>query len=473
VQWSTTTEILLDDLESLDRDRWCVASHERLLADPDGECRRLSERLGLTWDRPVVVPLPLSSTTLDAPEPDKWRRDKQLIDAVRSRFERVAARAAGFVTDLDRDTAPPPSPVGGTPGVAFDAAARSYSSVHSASFGALIQHARASLIVTTYQPGRVILVRTGEDGRLNTHLRAFRRPMGVATRPGVVALGTDQAVIEFRDQPALAARLPDGPHDACYVARHTHVTGDISGHEMAWTGDGELWIVNTRFSCLVTLDGDHSFVPRWRPAFVTAYAADDRCHLSGLANVDGRPRYVTALGITDELQGWRRDKVGGGVVIDITDDAVIATGLAMPHSPRWHRDQLWVLDSGHGHLSRVDLAAGVAEPVVRLPGFTRGLAFIGGYALVGLPKVREHVFAGLPLAEHLAERQCGVWVVDLERGESVGMLRFDGDVDEVFDVQVLPGQLRPGLLEPNDPLAASSFVVPDAALATSSRGAIR
>ncbi len=341
----------------------------------------------------------------------------------------------------------------------------SYSSVHTASFGALIEHTRSSLIVTTYQSGRVIIVRTGEDGRLNTHLRAFRRPMGVAIRPGAVALGTDQAVIEFRDQPALAARLPGGRHDACYVPRHTHVTGDISGHEMAWAGDGELWIVNTRFSCLATLDADHSFVPRWRPAFVTAYAADDRCHLNGLAMVDGRPRYVTALAITDEPQGWRRDKIGGGVVIDITDDAIVATGLAMPHSPRWHRGQLWVLDSGHGSLSRVDLAAGVAEPVVRLPGFTRGLAFIDGYALVGLSKVREHVFAGLPLAEHIAERQCGVWIIDLERGESVGMLRFDGDVDEVFDVQVLPGQPHPELLEPNDPLAARSFVVPDSALA--------
>jgi uncharacterized protein (TIGR03032 family) len=459
-QWSTTTEIALDDLESIERDRWCIASYERLISDPDAECRRLATRLGLTWDRPVVAPLPLSRTTLDAPDADKWRRHTPLIDAVRPQFEGVAARAAD-VTNIDGPTTPPQSPIDPTSGVT---ATRSYSSVHTASFDALIQHTRTSLIVTTYQAGRVIIVRRGEDGRLNTHLRAFRRPMGVTTRPGAIALGTDQSVIEFRDQPALAARLPGGRHDACYVPRHTHVTGDISGHEMAWDGDGELWIVNTRFSCLVTLDGDHSFVPRWRPAFVTAYAPDDRCHLSGLAMVDGRPRYVTALGITDEPQGWRRDKIGGGVVIDITDDVIVATGLAMPHSPRWHRGQLWVLDSGHGYLSRVDLATGVAEPVVRLPGFTRGLAFIGGYALVGLSKVREHVFAGLPLAEHIAERQCGVWIVDIERGEPVGMLRFDGDVDEVFDLQVLPGQPYPELLEQNDPLAATSFVVPEATL---------
>ena len=31
-------------------------------------------------------------------------------------------------------------------------------------------------------------------------------------------------------------------------------------------GADELWLVNTRFSCLATLDHEHSFVPRWRPA---------------------------------------------------------------------------------------------------------------------------------------------------------------------------------------------------------------
>jgi uncharacterized protein (TIGR03032 family) len=478
-QWATTTEILLDDLAALDRDRWCIASYERLVADPDRECRRLAERLDLTWDRPLIAPLPPSRTTLDPPDPDKWRRDEDVIDAVRPTFGPVADRASALLNRTDEESATaatlspartvvqPPTvedPQAVVPGASAPAL---YSSVFSASFGALISHTRASLIVTTYQAGRVVIVRTGEDGGLNTHLRAFRRPMGVAARRGAIALGTDQSVIEFRDQPALAARLPGGAHDACYVPRRTHVTGDISVHEMAWSVDGQLWIVNTRFSCLATLDSEHSFVPRWRPAFITDYGADDRCHLNGLAMVEGRPRYVTAMAMSDEPQGWRRDKVGGGIVIDITDDAIVATGLTMPHSPRWHRDQLWVLDSGHGYLSRVDFASGRAEPVVRLPGFTRGLVFVGGYALVGLSKVREHVFAGLPLAEHVAERQCGVWIVDVERGETVGMLRFDGEVDEVFDVQVLRDQPYPELLELNDPLAATSFVVPNSVLGPS------
>jgi uncharacterized protein (TIGR03032 family) len=248
------------------------------------------------------------------------------------------------------------------------------------------------------------------------------------------------------------------------VPRRAHVTGDISVHDLAFAGD-ELWVVATRFSCLATLDAEHSFVPRWRPAFVTALAPEDRCHLNGVAVVDGRPRYVTALAMTDEPQGWRREKVGGGVVLDVDSGAVVAHGLSMPHSPRWHDGRLWVLDSGHGHLATVDLATGAAEPVVRLPGFPRGLAFVGPYALVGLSEVREHVFAGLPLATHVRERRCGVWAVDTRSGEVAGFLRFEGDVTEVFDVQVIPGRRWPEVLEPGDAQAAGAFVLPDAALA--------
>ena len=89
--------------------------------------------------------------------------------------------------------------------------------------------------------------------------------------------------------PDIAPRVePAGQHDACYLPRSCHVTGNIGVHELAWAGD-ELWVVNTRFSCLCTLDPDYSFVPRWRPPFVSALAAEDRCHLNGLAVADGGP----------------------------------------------------------------------------------------------------------------------------------------------------------------------------------------
>src|SRR5205823_7093080 len=141
----------------------------------------------------------------------------------------------------------------------------------------------------------------------------------------------------------------------CFLPRFCYVTGDIRGHEMAWVGD-ELWVVNTHFSCLSSLHPEYSFVPRWRPPFVTALTPDDRCHLNGLVAVDGRPKYVTALGETNVSNGWRPEKARGGILIDVPSGEVVARGLSMPHSPRVYAGQVWVLDSGTGQLQVVDPA---------------------------------------------------------------------------------------------------------------------
>ena len=237
---------------------------------------------------------------------------------------------------------------------------------------------------------------------------------------------------------------------------------------MAYGVGGELWIVNTRFSCLCTLDRSASFAPRWRPPFVTALEPSDRCHLNGLAMVDGRPRYVTALGETDEPTGWRADKAKGGILMDVASGEILTRGLSMPHSPRWHAGRLWVCESGAGTLGYVDPATGRYEPVAEVPGFTRGLDFAGNFAFVGLSQVRESaVFSGIPITERLAadERTCGVYVVDLTSGRVVAFQRFDTAVQEIFAVTVLPGRCWPELINDDDVLLENSFVVPDAALA--------
>jgi uncharacterized protein (TIGR03032 family) len=133
----------------------------------------------------------------------------------------------------------------------------------------------------------------------------------------------------------------------------------------------------------------------------------------------------------------------------------------MPHSPRWHDGRLWVLESGRGELCTVDLETGRSETVVELPGFTRGLAFAGNTAFVGLSQIRESsTFGDLPLVERLEERLCGVWAVDVERGAIEGFLRFDDLVQEVFDVALLPGKRYPEIAEPGSTAVASSFELP-------------
>ena len=338
-----------------------------------------------------------------------------------------------------------------------------FSSQHSSTLVELLHKARASVVISTYKSGHVIFARAGEE-KLDTHVFGFNRPMGMAVDGPRLAIGTGLTIESYWNQANLAARVdPQQRHDGVCVPRSTVHTGDVAIHEMEYDADGALWFVNTRFSCLSTQDLTHSFSAAWVPKWITGLAAEDRCHLNGMALRDGRPAYVTALARTDTPHGWREHKGTSGVIVEVATQRVVTEGLSMPHSPRWHDDRLWVLQSGIGTLSTVDLATGEVTQVAELPGFTRGLAFIGRYALIGLSQVRESVFAGLPITSRAAERNCGVWVVDITDGSIVGMLRFQGAVQEIFDVKVLTGATWPTII--TDPeVLGSSFILPPATL---------
>lgn len=337
-------------------------------------------------------------------------------------------------------------------------------STHTSTFPEILHSLGISLLVTTYQAGQLIVVRA-DGSSLNTHFRPFPMPMGLAVDGARLALGTRVQVWQFVNQPEVARKLePAGKHDACFVPRGSHVTGDVRIHEIAWA-ERELWFVNTRFSCLCTLNHDCSFVPRWRPPFISSLAQEDRCHLNGMAVIEGQPRYVTVLGQTDTPGGWRPNRAQGGCLLEVPSGRVVLDRLSMPHSPRWSADRLWVLESGVGGLGWLNPDSGRLETVALLPGFTRGLDFAGPYAFVGLSLVREsNVFGGLPLTDRCRERKCGVWVVDVRDGQTVAFLHFEEGVQELFAVQVLPGLRFPDLLLPDDPAVANSFVVPQEAL---------
>lgn len=329
---------------------------------------------------------------------------------------------------------PPDSPAQTDEG---DEPSISFRYVHSTNFPELLESLNASLLVTTYQAGKLVAFRARE-GRLSMLLRTFDRAMGLAVGKDVLALGTRSMVWLLRNSSELAAKSADG-HDACFLPRLAYVTGDLDLHEIAW-GDKDLWAVNTLFSCLCTLHPDYSFVPRWRPPFVSRLARQDRCHLNGLALEGGRPRYVTAFGESDTPEGWRPTKAAGGILLELPGGNVVARGLSMPHSPRLADGQLWVLDSGRGGLNLVDRNRGTVETVAQLPGYTRGLAIQSGYAFVGYSRIRETaVFGGVPIAEEKNTRKCGIGVVDLHKGSLCGFIEFEGIVEEIFDVQLLSG----------------------------------
>ena len=328
------------------------------------------------------------------------------------------------------------------------------------SFAALLQQLGASLLVSTYQANKLIAVRASGSG-LSTLVRTFDRPMGLAVDSGRLAIGTRKEIWFLRNAPDIAPQIePAGTHDACFLPRTSHVTGDIGVHEIAWAGE-ELWLVSTRFSCLCTLDPDYSFVPRWRPPFITDLAAEDRCHLNGLALVDDQPGFVTALGTTDTRDGWRADKPQGGCIMDVASGEFVTRGLSMPHSPRWHDNRLWVLESGTGSVVLVDRATGQRETVAQLPGFARGMAMVGPWAFVGLSKIRPtSAMDGVPLATRRNELKCGIAVIDLRSGQTAAFLEFQTAVEEIFDVQILPGLRFPEVMGFQKDAINHTFVVP-------------
>ncbi|MBM3573271.1 MAG: TIGR03032 family protein, partial [Alphaproteobacteria bacterium] len=211
---------------------------------------------------------------------------------------------------------------------------------------------------------------------------------------------------------------------------------------------GEPVFVNTLFSCLARPSATASFVPQWQPPFISRLAAEDRCHLNGLAMDGGRPRYVSAVSRSDVADGWRDRRDDGGIVIDVASNAIVCEGLSMPHSPRLHDGRLWLLNSGAGEFGYVDLTRGSFEVVAFLPGYLRGLAFCGRFAIVGLSTCRENrTFSGLRLDQELAKRdadpRCALAVVDLTSGDAVHWLRIEGFVRELYDVAVVPSVMRP------------------------------
>ncbi len=317
---------------------------------------------------------------------------------------------------------------------------------HSPSFPDVLTRSGCSLLVSTYQAGQLVAIGVA-DGALNFSFHRFDQAMGVAVGPDRLAVGARGQVWSLREHPEIAPELePEGRYDRCFLPRSSTFTGNIQGHELAWgpaaagqDGAPPLWIVNTLFSCLATVHPDYSFVPQWRPPFITELAAQDRCHLNGMAMRDSVPAFVTVMAQTDEPAGWRKLPKNSGAVLDVASGEPVTTGLSMPHSPRWYDGQLFVLNSGLGRLERIDPSSGARAVVALLPGYARGLALHGDVAFVGLSRIRETaVFGEVPIAEFHDQLKCGLGVIDLATGATVATLEFATGVEEIFDVQIVP-----------------------------------
>jgi len=311
----------------------------------------------------------------------------------------------------------------------------------SRQFVAWLSEQKINLGFTTYQAGKLFFLGVQPNGRLSVYNRTLERCMGLAYADDALYVAGLYQIYKFVDA---ARRQPvEGLYDALFVPQVSYFTGDVDAHDLAVQKDGRLLFVNTLFSCLAEISEDCSFKPIWRPPFIDRLAAEDRCHLNGVALFDGTQRYATAVADTNVADGWRDHRKDGGIVIDTKENEIVVSGLSMPHTPRVRDNTLWLHDSGTGYFGRADLKRETFERVAFCPGYLRGLDFVDKYAVVGLSKPRENkTFSGLSLDHNLSkqkiEARCGLYVIDLETGDVVHWARIEGVVSELYDVVVLP-----------------------------------
>jgi len=256
-----------------------------------------------------------------------------------------------------------------------------FNSTHSDNFPKILKKLNVSLAVTSYQSARLILVRSNGE-TIDNNLTAFPRPMGVYTDKEHLTLGTLTQVLEFKRSKELLQNIKSGAldneakftkkilekdkqeleklrtarkkelqqvknADSLYLHRASLTTGMINIHDIAWGVDG-LWVVNSTFSCLSTLSPNNSFIARWKPPFITKLAAEDRCHLNGMAMVAGKPKYITTFNKENSRDSWRDSKIYDGTLIDVESNEILFDGFIMPHSPTVYKDNLYICESGLG-----------------------------------------------------------------------------------------------------------------------------
>ena len=326
----------------------------------------------------------------------------------------------------------------------------------------LLLNLNCSIAITTYQAGKIVLISPNRDGEgLATLPRTFAKPMGIDVDGDRMLVALKDEVVLLENSRDLATHYPNkqNVYDSLWIPRVTYYSGQVDMHDIAFGNDG-IYAINTSFSCLCKIDGNFNFKPIWQPPFIDKLSSEDRCHMNGLVMVNGQPKYITALGQTNTAQGWRNDIVGGGILMDVTTNEIILEGLAMPHSPRMYKNELYVLLSASGELIKVNVKDKSYEVLKKFDGFCRGLSIHKDYAFIGFSKLRKNssTFAKLSFSDKA--NFAGVKIIHLPTNAEVGEIIYKTSIDEIYEVSVLPEMIKPNILNTINDIHKFSLSIP-------------
>lgn len=325
-------------------------------------------------------------------------------------------------------------------------------------------------VTITFTHAGQVLCLSAPDGP-SADPRVVRQPFAGAI--GLAADGADTIWVSGRWQLwCLRNTLPSGEtteadEDRVYVPRVAHTTGYLGIHDIGLDSERRPVFVNTLFSCLAHPSTRHNFEPLWMPRFISRLVPEDRCHLNGVAlDGGGQPAYVTSVSTANRAEGWREHRRDGGVVIDVASDAIVATGLSMPHSPRLHNGRLLITEAGHGRLTQIDLDSGRTETIMQVGTYLRGMTICDNHAIVGASGSRTGSdYEGLPLHDYLTRTgdraESGLYVVNLDTGQVEHTFTLKGREREVFNIATLPNTRKPLVCGPDGQWARNTVAIVD------------
>ena len=338
-----------------------------------------------------------------------------------------------------------------------------FNAIFSPQLPELLLSLNCSIAITTYQAGKVVFISPNPDKeRLTTLPRTFSKPMGIDVNGNRMLIALKDEVILLENSVELATYYPNkqNVYDSLWLPRVTYYTGQVDMHDIAFGNDG-IYAINTSFSCLCKIDGNYNFKPIWKPPFIDKLVSEDRCHMNGLVMLKGKPKYITALGTNNTRQGWRENIVGGGILMDVESNEVVLDGLAMPHSPRMYKDELYILLSASGEFIKVNTEKKTYEVLKKFDGFCRGLSIHKDYAFIGFSKLRKNssTFAKLSFSDKA--NFAGIKIIHLPTNAEVGEITYRTSVDEIYEVSVLPDMIRPNILNTINDTHKYSLATPE------------
>ena len=138
-----------------------------------------------------------------------------------------------------------------------------FSCQYTPQFPELLQQLNCSIAISTYQAGKIVFISAKDEDSLIQLPRNFNKAMGIAedVKADKIAIACRDEVVVFRNSNDLARFYPKSPnkYDALYLPRNTFHTGGIDIHDLNFGNNGELYAVNTLFSCIVRIDDNYNF----------------------------------------------------------------------------------------------------------------------------------------------------------------------------------------------------------------------